>query len=259
MIELYQFPPMWGLPNFSPFCLKLETWLRMAKLPYQAPKCGIPLGKAPKHKLPYIVDRGQSIGDSSLIIDHLKATYGDTLDNGLSPQQQAVSLAFQRLIEENLYWPVLYSRWLDPRNRQVIARKVFGRLPPLIRDLVPMLVRRKMRRDMQGQGLGRHSEGEIYAIGCRDLDAVALFLDGDSGYWTLPAGFMVDRLGAMRTCRIAFGLYALWPIALMLAGGPSSLAVASAIFGVSSSSSSSLAGSNCSTIRSSRSPVPWPW
>ena len=78
MIELYQFPPMWGLPNFSPLCLKLETWLRMAKLPYQAPKCGIPLGKAPKHKLPYIVDRGQSIGDSSLIIDYLKATYGDT-------------------------------------------------------------------------------------------------------------------------------------------------------------------------------------
>ena len=183
MIELYQFPPMWGLPNFSPFCLKLETWLRMAKLPYQAPKCGIPLGKAPKHKLPYIVDRGQSIGDSSLIIDYLKATYGDTLDNGLSPQQQAVSLAFQRLIEENLYWPVLYSRWLDPRNRQIIARKVFARLPPLIRDLVPLLVRRKMRRDMLGQGIGRHSAAEIYAIGCRDLDAVALFLDDKPFFW----------------------------------------------------------------------------
>lgn len=183
MIELYQFSPMWGLPNFSPFCLKLETWLRMANLPYQAPQCGIPLGKAPKHKLPYIVDRGQSIGDSSLIIDYLKATYGDTLDNSLSPQQLAVSAAFQRLIEENLYWPVLYSRWLDPRNRQIIARKVFGPLPPLIRDLVPLLVRRKMRRDMQGQGIGRHSEAEIYAIGCRDLDAVALFLDDKPFFW----------------------------------------------------------------------------
>ena len=183
MIELYQFPPMWGLPNFSPFCLKLETWLRMANLPYQAPKCGIPLGKAPKHKLPYIVDRGQSIGDSSLIIDYLKATYGDTLDNSLSPQQLAVSAAFLRLIEENLYWPVLYSRWLDPRNRQIIARKVFGRLPPLIRNLVPLLVRRKMRRDMLGQGIGRHGEAEMYAIGCRDLDAVALFLDDKPFFW----------------------------------------------------------------------------
>jgi MFS family permease len=51
---------------------------------------------------------------------------------------------------------------------------------------------------------------------------------------TLPAGLMVDRLGPMRTCRIAFALYALWPVALILAGGEASMAVASAIFGVSS-------------------------
>ncbi len=32
MIVLYQFPPAFGLPNASPFCMKLETWLRMAQL-----------------------------------------------------------------------------------------------------------------------------------------------------------------------------------------------------------------------------------
>lgn len=183
MIQLYQFPPMWGLPNFSPFCLKLETWLRMAKLAYEAPKCGIPLGKSPKRKLPFIVDRGQTIGDSSLIIEHLKATYGDTLDTSLSPQQLAVSLAFQRLIEENLYWPVLYSRWLDPRNRSIVAQQVFGKLPPLLRQIVPLLVQRKLRGDLKGQGLGRHNETDLYAIGCRDLDAVAVFLDDKPYFW----------------------------------------------------------------------------
>ncbi len=30
MIRLFQFPPAMGLPNASGFCLKLETWLRMA-------------------------------------------------------------------------------------------------------------------------------------------------------------------------------------------------------------------------------------
>src|SRR5262249_9590664 len=28
-IKLFQFPRMFGIPNISPFCCKLETWLRM--------------------------------------------------------------------------------------------------------------------------------------------------------------------------------------------------------------------------------------
>jgi hypothetical protein len=35
MIALHQFPPALGLPNASPFCLKLELYLRMAGLPYR--------------------------------------------------------------------------------------------------------------------------------------------------------------------------------------------------------------------------------
>ena len=35
MVLLHQFPRIWGLPNASPFCLKLETWLRMAGIEYQ--------------------------------------------------------------------------------------------------------------------------------------------------------------------------------------------------------------------------------
>ena len=34
MIKLYQFKPAWGLPNPSPFCMKVETYLRMAGLSY---------------------------------------------------------------------------------------------------------------------------------------------------------------------------------------------------------------------------------
>lgn len=30
-IKLFQFPRMFGIPNVSPFCCKLETWLRIAR------------------------------------------------------------------------------------------------------------------------------------------------------------------------------------------------------------------------------------
>ena len=103
MITLYQFEPAFGLPNASPFCMKLETWLRMAQLPYEAPTMRMTdMRKAPKGKMPYIVDQGRVVSDSTFIIDYLKATYGDKLDNWLSPEQRAVALAFQRLLEENL-------------------------------------------------------------------------------------------------------------------------------------------------------------
>lgn len=31
MIQLQQFAPAFGLPNASPFCMKLETYLRMPR------------------------------------------------------------------------------------------------------------------------------------------------------------------------------------------------------------------------------------
>ena len=79
MIKLYQFRPAFGLPNASPFCMKVENYLRMAGLAYECPR-GADMRKAPKGKMPYIEDEGSLIADSSFIIDHLKRKYGDPLD-----------------------------------------------------------------------------------------------------------------------------------------------------------------------------------
>lgn len=35
MVYLFQFPRSSAVPSVSPFCLKLETWLRMADVPYK--------------------------------------------------------------------------------------------------------------------------------------------------------------------------------------------------------------------------------
>ncbi len=32
-IKLFKFPRRFGIPNLSPFCCKLETWLRIAGIP----------------------------------------------------------------------------------------------------------------------------------------------------------------------------------------------------------------------------------
>ena len=61
MITLYTFGPAFGLPDPSPFVMKVETLLKMAKLPYRTDQSGFT--KAPKGKLPYIDDDGVIVAD----------------------------------------------------------------------------------------------------------------------------------------------------------------------------------------------------
>ncbi len=183
MIKLYQFEAAFGLPNGSPFCMKLETWLRMAQLPFETPPFTLhDLRMAPKGKMPYIKDGARTLADSSFIIDYLKTTYGDRLDGWLSAEQRAVALAFQRLLEENLYWAVVHTRWIESEGWKQTRPAFFGKLPLPLKWIIPPLARRGLRQQMQGHGIGRHSAEEIYAIGQRDITALADFL-GDKRYF----------------------------------------------------------------------------
>ena len=74
-IKLFQFPRLFGIPNVSPFCCKLETWMRIARIPYEVVSTPDPR-KGPKGKLPFIEDAGVRIADTSLIVDHLVRTRG---------------------------------------------------------------------------------------------------------------------------------------------------------------------------------------
>lgn len=180
MIKLFQYPTDWGLPNISPFCMKLETYLRLVHIPYEIVNVMDPR-KSPKGKLPYIDDNGQIVADSSIAIEFLKKKYGDALDGHLTPVQKATALAIQRMIEEHFYWVIVYSRWVDPTGYEIIKPVFFGELPKLMRMVVPELVRRQQVRVLQDQGLGRHSAEEIYKMGIDDVTAVATLL-GDNKF-----------------------------------------------------------------------------
>lgn len=196
MIKLFQFPPALDLPNASPFCLKLETYLRMAGLPYENVYT-LDLRKAPKGKLPYIDDGGRVIADSGLVIDYLKQTYGDALDLGMTPQQAAAGLLLRRVLEEHLYWCVVYFRWAVDEGWQLTREAFFGGLGPPLGWIVPRVARHTIMRQLNMQGVGRHSEDEIVDLGAADLDAVAAML-GQSPY------MLGDQPRSVDACAYAF-------------------------------------------------------
>ena len=180
-ITLYQFPTAYGLPNASPFCMKVETYLRMAGIAYTA-RNGMYLMRAPKKKLPYIDHDGRIIADSHLIIGYLQSTYGDALDAALTPAQRARSTVILRLLEDSLYWVLLYARWIDERGWPLTRQAFFGTLPAPLRWFVPRLARRGIAQELYAQGTGRHAPEDIYRVGGADVEALS-FLLGENAYF----------------------------------------------------------------------------
>jgi glutathione S-transferase len=175
MLTLFQLARGDGTPNISPFCTKLETYLRMAGIPYQIQVSDT--RRAPKGKVPWIEHEGRRLGDSSLIIDYLKQRFGDPLDARLDARQRATGRLVQRTLEEGTYWVGLYDRWAVDENFERIRERLFG--PILGRPLiwvVPDLIRKRMLSALYAQGTARHSADEVYAMGRADLAAVAELL-----------------------------------------------------------------------------------
>jgi glutathione S-transferase len=176
MITLYAFGPGFGLPDPSPFVTKAELLLKMTGLPYRTDTTGF--RKAPKGKLPYIEDEGERIADSTFIRWHLESKYHVDFDKGLSPEQRAIGWAFEKMVEDNLYWAVVDARWFDENNFVKGPMSFFRKIPAPMRPLIVAFVRRQLRRTLHGQGMGRHTRADIVALGTRSIDGIADYLGG---------------------------------------------------------------------------------
>jgi glutathione S-transferase len=179
MITLESFGPAFGLPDPSPFVTKAEMLLKMAGLPYAVDTTGFK--KAPKGKLPYIVDNGDIIADSTFIRWHIETKYNIDFDRGLSAEQRAIGWAFEKMLEEHLYWAFVYARWMDDANFERGPRNFFAKIPAPMRPFLIPVIRWRVRRALHGQGFGRHSPEEIVTLGTRSINATADFL-GDKPY-----------------------------------------------------------------------------
>jgi glutathione S-transferase len=180
-LTLYQPPTRpWNTPNLSPFCTKLECYLRMAEIPHKT--AAMKLGKAPKGKIPYVVlSDGAAMGDSQLIIERLEralvAEGKPALDDGLAARDRAIGHLTQRALDEAYYFVTLYLRW-GTDDGFAAVRAEFKKLVP---GLVVPLIRRDLRKKLHAQGTGRHSLDEVVGFGAADLESCAELL-GDQPF-----------------------------------------------------------------------------
>lgn len=189
MIDLYQFTPLFNVPNLSPFCMKVEGFLRIADIPFQIINSNDPR-TAPKGKLPYIRDNGISIGDSELIMDYLESKLDFQVDGHLDSQQRATHHAFVRMLDEHLYWALVYSRWIEEHNWHTLRDRMFAEIPPPISTFIGYRLRRQIQQQLHAHGMGRHNREEIYGKAAKDLTQLSALL-GDHRWF---GGDYISRL-----------------------------------------------------------------
>jgi len=179
MITLYTFGPAFGLPDPSPFVMKAQMLLKIAKVGYEENTKGF--FRAPKGKLPFIDDNGTIVADSTLIRMHLEQKHHIDFDRGLSTRDRGIAWATEKMLEDHIYWVLVYWRWMKDDNFERGPANIFKRVPAIVRPLVKWKVRAKVRRNLHGHGISRHNETEMTTLSDRAFDALSQVL-GDNKY-----------------------------------------------------------------------------
>ncbi|XP_076016218.1 failed axon connections homolog [Genypterus blacodes] len=178
-IILHQFSrPKTAAPSLSPFCLKMETYLRMVDLPYQNYFDG---KLSPQGKMPWIEYNQEQVFGSEFIIDFLEERLGVSLNKSLTPQEKAVSRAITKMVEEHFYWTIAYCQWVDNLEETQKMLSVSGPLSDLLKWILSHMNGGIVKREMFGHGMGRFSKEEVYALMEKDMRTLATLL-GDKKY-----------------------------------------------------------------------------
>lgn len=178
MITLYSYPPLCGAADNNGYGLKVFAVLRLAGVPFVHEHI-FDASQAPRGQLPYIVDDGETVGDSDAIIAHLAARRGVTLDATLTDAQRDTAVMVARTLDD-LYWVMSYSRWKDEAFWPAFRDLMMGEHPQLTAEGMEKARAYNAQR-YHFQGIGRFAPEAAYARGLADLRVLANLVPED-GY-----------------------------------------------------------------------------
>ncbi len=187
MITIYGYMPGFGVPDISPYVTKVVNYMTFTGIEFEHKTQDLARldEDSPTGKLPFIVtEDGQKVVDSTTIINYFKATYGDPLDGDLSKAEAANNLAWNRLVEEHLYWSgIIEPRWRLDEGWEVYMGIITGvEVTDEIRTaLAPF--RQRIMDGFNGQGMGRRTSEAVQEFFRADIDALSDYL-GDKTYFT---------------------------------------------------------------------------
>jgi glutathione S-transferase len=177
MLTLYSYPSLFGVADNNGYGLKVFAFLKLAGVPFKHEHI-FDASKAPRGQLPYIVDGGDTVGDSETILRYVTQKYSLTIDAGLSPAQRTTNLLVTRMLDD-LYWVMSYSRWKDERYWMQF-RDALKREHPQLTDEGLVKAKEFNAQRYYYQGIGRYEADAAMARGLADLAALADLIPADA-------------------------------------------------------------------------------
>jgi len=170
VITLYSYPELFGVADNNPFGLKVYAFLKLSGLAFRHEHI-FDASKAPRGQLPYIVDGGETVGDSDTIIAHLIRRHALAIDAALSPAEQDTHHLVMRMLDD-LYWVMSYSRWKDDRFWPQFRDAILATHPSVTAARMDAARAYNFER-YRYQGIGRYAPEAAYARGLADLAVLA--------------------------------------------------------------------------------------
>merc|ERR1719516_116995 len=174
MVYLFQFQRSPCIPSISPFCLKLESWLKLHGIKYMNVdhKCKF---RSRKGMLPFIELNGEEIADSNMIIETLAKKLEKEMPAQLSQDQKNVQHAMIAMVENHLHWTIVHWKSKDAENilkgyKLDISNVIGTKAPAAILNFIfKYSFCRKGMKKVKAHGLGVHNSEEIEQFGKNDL------------------------------------------------------------------------------------------
>ncbi|KAM3722163.1 Uncharacterized protein ACO02O_09879 [Dirofilaria immitis] len=191
IVYLYQLPRAKCVPTISPFCLKLETWLRMADIQYEN-ICSWRI-RSLEGTVPFLEYNGREYSDSALAIRDMTRIFSkESMENHLNDEQKATARAFEAIAESSLAVTNAYFRFVEHFDElfQQLPDSTFGILAVFWKFLLKIMMISLMRKKRPVLAITKHNRDEIINIANDDLKAISSFL-GNKHYFT---GFKPTRV-----------------------------------------------------------------
>jgi glutathione S-transferase len=180
-IVLYQFPPVPGIPSMSPFCIKVQMAFKHKGLDFEIINTVLAKRHNPRGKLPFVIWDGETIEDSSAILQAIdERTSGPALVPD-DPRLAAEVRLLEDWADESLYWHGVFAKCADPEAWKLYKGQLAAAMPAIMRPLGPRMVLRDMLGKLRGHGLLRRSPELVQSEYEGLLDALSVLL-GDRTY-----------------------------------------------------------------------------